>query len=40
MPNLTIHTACIDPELTEDGEISPGIGNPVLRLNTRTGGTT
>ena len=40
MPNLTIHTACIDPDLTEDGEISPGIGNPVLRLNTRTAGKT
>ena len=40
MPNLTIHPACIDPALTEDGEISPGIGNPVLRLNTRTAGKT
>ncbi|WP_320674497.1 uracil phosphoribosyltransferase [Prochlorococcus sp. MIT 1341] len=36
IPDLTIHCACIDPELAPNGEIKPGIGNPVLRLNTRT----
>ncbi len=35
-PEITIHCACIDPETTVDGEIKPGIGNPILRLNTRT----
>ena len=35
MADLTIHTACIDPELNEKGAIFPGIGNPILRLNTR-----
>ena len=35
-PDLTVHCACIDPEITTNGEIKPGIGNPVLRLNTRT----
>ncbi len=35
MPELTIHTACIDPDLLEDGQISPGIGNPISRLQTR-----
>ncbi len=35
-PELNIFTACIDPELTENGEIKPGIGNPSLRINTRT----
>ncbi len=34
-PDLTIYTSSIDPEITENGEISPGIGNPFLRLNTR-----
>ena len=33
--DLTIYSACIDPELTEEGEISPGIGNPSKRINTR-----
>ncbi len=33
--DLTIYTASIDPEITENGEICPGIGNPFLRLNTR-----
>ena len=36
IPDLTLHTACIDPDLTEDGDISPGIGDPVQRLNIRT----
>ncbi len=35
-PDLTIYTACIDPELTLTGEINPGIGNPSSRLNTRS----
>ncbi|MFL0792367.1 MAG: uracil phosphoribosyltransferase [Prochlorococcus sp.] len=35
MEDLTIHTACIDPELSETGAIQPGIGHPVKRLNTR-----
>ena len=34
--DLVIHTACIDQELNQTGEIIPGIGNPNLRLNTRT----
>ena len=35
IPDLTLHTACIDPDLTEDGKIWPGIGDPVQRLNIR-----
>ena len=35
IPDLTLHTACIDPDLTEDGKIRPGIGDPVQRLNIR-----
>ena len=34
-PELKIYAACIDPTLTEEGEIIPGIGNPSSRLNTR-----
>lgn len=33
--DLTIHTACIDENLDDHGEIRPGIGNPIERLNTR-----
>ena len=33
-PDLNIYCACIDPELSEEGQIIPGIGNPSLRLNT------
>tara|TARA_Y100001968_G_C19412854_1_gene747315 strand:- start:1051 stop:1662 length:612 start_codon:yes stop_codon:yes gene_type:complete len=33
--DLTIYTACIDPELTNEGKIYPGIGKPALRINTR-----
>ena len=33
-PDLTIYAACIDPELNENNEIIPGIGNPLVRLNT------
>ena len=36
IPDLTIHTACIDPDLRDNGLISPGIGDPVQRLNLRT----
>ena len=32
--DLTIYSACIDPTLTEEGDISPGIGNPSKRINT------
>ena len=35
IPDLTLHTACIDADLTEDGKIRPGIGDPVQRLNIR-----
>ena len=38
VPDLTIHTACIDPDLGDDGLIQPGIGNPVQRLNLRGSG--
>ncbi len=34
-PDLTIHAACIDEELTSNNEIVPGIGNPTTRLNTK-----
>lgn len=36
MPDLTVHTACIDAELQDNGNIKPGIGDPVTRLNLRT----
>ena len=32
--DLTIYCGCIDPELNKTGSISPGIGNPSLRINT------
>ncbi len=35
-PAITIHCACIDPDLSTNGCIIPGIGDPVLRLNSRT----
>ncbi len=38
IPDLTIYCACIDPEITDNGEISPGIGNPSLRISTKTKG--
>jgi len=31
-PDLTIHTACIDPDLGEQGSINPGIGSVAERL--------
>ena len=34
--NLNIFTTCIDQDLNDNGQISPGIGNPSNRLNTRT----
>ncbi len=37
-PDLNIFCACIDPELTNDGIINPGIGKPSLRLSTRITG--
>ncbi len=40
LPDLNIYAACIDPELTEFGEISPGIGNPSLRMKNKTQGLT
>ena len=33
--DLTIYSACIDPEINKKGEICPGIGNPAIRINTR-----
>ena len=38
IPDLTLHTACIDPDLNDAGEIVPGIGDPSRRLNLRTAG--
>ena len=38
IPDLNIYCSCIDSEITDNGEISPGIGNPSLRLNTKTTG--
>ncbi len=38
IPDLNIYCACIDAELSVNGEITPGIGNPSLRLNTKTEG--
>ena len=34
-PELKIYTSCIDPSISENGEIIPGIGIPSHRLNTR-----
>ena len=36
IPDLTLHTACIDEDLGQQGEIRPGIGDPVRRLNFRS----
>jgi len=36
IPDLTLHTACIDEELDPDGHIKPGIGDPLRRLNLRS----
>jgi uracil phosphoribosyltransferase len=30
--DLTLYTACIDPELSPEGSISPGIGHVAERL--------
>ena len=38
-PDLTIYSACIDPEITKEGNIYPGIGKPASRINTRIEGT-
>ena len=32
---ITIYAGCIDPELDKEGNIIPGIGDPVKRINTR-----
>ena len=37
VPDLTIHTACIDEALDQQGRILPGIGEPVERMLIRTG---
>ena len=36
IPDLTLHTACIDEELDSEGRIKPGIADPVRRLNLRS----
>jgi len=36
--DLTIYSACIDENMTEDNELIPGIGDPIERLNTRITG--
>jgi Uracil phosphoribosyltransferase len=36
MPDLTIHTACIDEALDAEGRITPGIGDPVQRQQIRS----
>ncbi len=36
IPDLTLHTACIDEALGEGDTIHPGIGDPVRRLNLRS----
>ena len=33
--DLNIYCACIDPELISESELSPGIGDPSLRIKTR-----
>ncbi len=38
IPDLNIYCACIDPEITDNGEIKPGIGNPSLRLSSKNSG--
>ncbi len=34
-PELTIYCCCIDTEMLNKNELKPGIGNPLLRLNTK-----
>ena len=36
VPDLTLHTACIDEAINDAGQISPGIGEPERRLNLRS----
>ncbi|MFN7678087.1 MAG: uracil phosphoribosyltransferase [Cyanobacteriota bacterium] len=31
-PNLSLYCACIDPDLNEQGQITPGFGDPARRL--------
>ncbi len=33
-PDLRIYASCVDPTLSKEGNIIPGIGDPTLRLNT------
>ena len=33
--DFNIYCACIDPELISESELSPGIGDPSLRIKTR-----
>ena len=33
-PDLRIYASCVDPTLSKEGNIIPGIGDPILRLNT------
>ncbi|MAS28072.1 uracil phosphoribosyltransferase [Synechococcus sp. UW105] len=40
IPDLTIHTACIDESLDDNGRVLPGIGDPVQRMQIRTGSAT
>ena len=35
-PDITIHTACIDADLDEQGRTLPGIGDPLQRLGIRS----
>ena len=37
IPDLTLHTACIDEALDDAGRVLPGIGAPVERMLIRTG---
>ena len=36
LPDLTIHTACIDEGLDDQGRVLPGIGAPVQRMQIRS----
>ncbi|WP_241462975.1 MULTISPECIES: uracil phosphoribosyltransferase [Prochlorococcus] len=34
-PQLTIYSTCIDPDIANENELIPGIGDPQYRINTR-----
>ena len=38
VPDLNIYCACIDADISDNKNINPGIGNPFLRLNTKSAG--